>query len=115
MTDMNEPLASAAGNAIEVKNAVDFLTGRRRDPRLEEVTMALASEMLVAAGRADSHRDAALRAAMRWMPAARRKSSVAWSRPSEGRPISSRTAKRICRPRPFELAVAAPASGFVTA
>jgi thymidine phosphorylase len=24
---MNEPLASAAGNAVEVRNAVDFLTG----------------------------------------------------------------------------------------
>jgi thymidine phosphorylase len=47
MTDMNEPLASAAGNAVEVKNAVDFLTGAHRDPRLETVTLALAAEMLV--------------------------------------------------------------------
>ncbi|QDZ00773.1 thymidine phosphorylase [Nitratireductor mangrovi] len=58
MTDMNEPLASAAGNAVEVVNAVDFLTGRSRDPRLEEVTLALAGEMLVAAGLAKSHREA---------------------------------------------------------
>ena len=35
ITDMNEPLASAAGNALEVRNAVDFLTGAHRDPRLE--------------------------------------------------------------------------------
>ena len=34
ITDMNEPLASAAGNALEVRNAVDFLTGKHRDPRL---------------------------------------------------------------------------------
>ena len=27
ITDMNQPLASAAGNALEVANAVDFLTG----------------------------------------------------------------------------------------
>ena len=27
ITDMNEPLASAAGNAVEVQNAVDYLTG----------------------------------------------------------------------------------------
>jgi thymidine phosphorylase len=33
ITDMNEPLASAAGNALEVLNAVDFLTGARRDWR----------------------------------------------------------------------------------
>ncbi|TGR73024.1 thymidine phosphorylase, partial [Mesorhizobium sp. M2D.F.Ca.ET.223.01.1.1] len=31
VTGMNEPLASAAGNAVEVKNAADFLTGRYRD------------------------------------------------------------------------------------
>jgi thymidine phosphorylase len=47
MTDMNEPLASAAGNAVEVRNAVEFLTGAHRDPRLETVTLALAAEMLV--------------------------------------------------------------------
>src|SRR5690606_3675421 len=49
ITDMNEPLATAAGNAVEVQNAVDFLTGRARDARLAEVTLALAAEMLVAA------------------------------------------------------------------
>lgn len=58
MTDMNQPLASAAGNAIEVANAVDFLTGRARDRRLEEVTLALAAEMLLAAGIASTHRQA---------------------------------------------------------
>ena len=55
ITGMNEPLASAAGNAVEVKNAVDFLTGRTRDPRLEKVTLALAGEMLFAAGIVSSH------------------------------------------------------------
>ena len=50
LTDMNEPLASAAGNATEVQNAVDFLTGTHRDARLETVVMALASEMLVLGG-----------------------------------------------------------------
>jgi thymidine phosphorylase len=50
ITDMNEPLASAAGNAVELINAVDFLTGARRDPRLLEVTLALCAEPLVARG-----------------------------------------------------------------
>jgi thymidine phosphorylase len=57
ITNMDEPLASAAGNAVEVENAVDFLTGRRRDHRLEEVTLALAAEMLGAAGIAPSNAD----------------------------------------------------------
>ncbi|MGN6470469.1 MAG: thymidine phosphorylase [Rhizobiaceae bacterium] len=59
ITDMDQPLASAAGNAVEVENAVDFLTGRRRDRRLEEVTLALAAEMLQAAGLAGSNADGA--------------------------------------------------------
>ena len=50
LTDMNEPLASAAGNATEVQNAVDFLTDAHRDARLETVVLALASEMLVLGG-----------------------------------------------------------------
>jgi thymidine phosphorylase len=50
ITDMNQPLASAAGNAVEVQNAADFLTGDSRDPRLEAVTIALAAEMLVSGG-----------------------------------------------------------------
>lgn len=54
LTDMNEPLATSAGNAVEVRNAVNFLTGRERDIRLEQVTLALAAEMLVAAGLAPS-------------------------------------------------------------
>jgi thymidine phosphorylase len=62
ITGMNEPLASAAGNAVEVKNAVDFLTGRLRDKRLENVTLALAAEMLQLAGLASSNQDGLRRA-----------------------------------------------------
>ncbi|WP_029058322.1 thymidine phosphorylase [Stappia stellulata] len=50
LTDMNEPLASAAGNALEVRNAVDFLTGRAVDNRLHDVTVALGGEALATAG-----------------------------------------------------------------
>src|SRR5690606_34446039 len=54
ITDMNEPLASAAGNGLEVRNAVDFLTGRHQDPRLKEVTLALCAELALMTGRASS-------------------------------------------------------------
>ena len=47
LTDMSEPLASAAGNALEVAYALDHLTGRHREPRFHEVTVALAAEMLL--------------------------------------------------------------------
>ncbi len=49
ITDMDEPLASCAGNAIEVHNAVDFLTGKHRDQRLQQVVMALGVELLESA------------------------------------------------------------------
>ncbi|MGH6761839.1 MAG: thymidine phosphorylase [Phyllobacterium sp.] len=62
ITDMNEPLALAAGNAVEVRSAVDFLTGDRRDPRLLDVTLALAAEMLVSAGIAETPKQGLQRA-----------------------------------------------------
>lgn len=62
VTDMNQPLASAAGNAVEVRNATDFLTGKVRDSRLQEVTLALAAEMLLSGGLAANSDEAAARA-----------------------------------------------------
>ena len=50
VTDMDAPLASSAGNAVEVAYAVDYLTGRAREPRFHAVTLALAAEMLVIGG-----------------------------------------------------------------
>jgi thymidine phosphorylase len=47
LTDMHEPLASAAGNAVELHYVVDYLTGVRREPRFHEDTVALSAEMLV--------------------------------------------------------------------
>ncbi len=50
ITDMNEPLASAAGNALEMLNAVAFLRGDEIDTRLWDVTVALGGELLAQAG-----------------------------------------------------------------
>jgi thymidine phosphorylase len=50
LTDMDQPLASAAGNALEVRYILDYLTGRRREARFQAVTVALAAEMLVLGG-----------------------------------------------------------------
>ena len=49
ITDMNEVLGTTAGNALEVREAVDYLTGAAREPRLHEVTVALAAAALVQA------------------------------------------------------------------
>lgn len=50
LTDMNQSLAPCAGNAIEVRCALDYLTGKHRPARLHEVTLALCAEGLVSAG-----------------------------------------------------------------
>src|SRR5688572_25346172 len=47
LTDMDEVLGTTAGNALEVRESVDHLTGARREPRLHEVTVALAAAALV--------------------------------------------------------------------
>ncbi|KQT53467.1 thymidine phosphorylase [Methylobacterium sp. Leaf456] len=61
LTDMDAPLASAAGNAVEVAYAVDYLTGRAREPRFHAVTMALCAEMLVLGRLATDRADAEAR------------------------------------------------------
>jgi len=58
LTDMNQVLASSAGNALEVREAVRFLTGEARNPRLLEVTLALCSEMLISGRLAASDSEA---------------------------------------------------------
>ncbi|AIP69390.1 thymidine phosphorylase [Burkholderia pseudomallei] len=56
LTDMNQALAPCAGNAIEVRCAIDFLTGAARPARLEAVSFALAAQMLTMGGlAADAH------------------------------------------------------------
>ncbi|WP_076412768.1 thymidine phosphorylase [Shewanella sp. UCD-KL12] len=58
LTDMNQVLASCAGNAVEVREAVNFLTGKYRNPRLYEVTMGLCAEMLQLGGIAANEAEA---------------------------------------------------------
>jgi thymidine phosphorylase len=58
LTEMNESLGPVAGNALEVRLAMDYLTGRTRPARLHEVTMALCAEMLILGGLATTELDA---------------------------------------------------------
>jgi thymidine phosphorylase len=46
LTDMNQVLGRTAGNAVEVRESIDHLTGAVSDPRLREVTLALSAELL---------------------------------------------------------------------
>jgi thymidine phosphorylase len=62
ITDMNQPLADCAGNAVEIVNAMEFLEGRKSGTRLHEIVMAFAAHMLVNAGIAESLENAAEKA-----------------------------------------------------
>jgi len=64
VTDMNEPLATAAGNALEMANAARFLTGDIVDSRLWDVTIALGAELLALCGIATDEADGADRMAL---------------------------------------------------
>ncbi len=58
ITNMDQVLASSAGNAVEVREAVEYLNGTCRNPRLHEVTMALCTEMLLLGGLAADEAEA---------------------------------------------------------
>ena len=54
ITDMNQVLGHTAGNALEVQETLDYLTGAAREPRLHALTLALAGQMLQLGGLATS-------------------------------------------------------------
>jgi len=54
ITDMNQVLGTTAGNALEVQEALDFLTGVAQEPRQLKVTLVLAAELLHLGGLAPS-------------------------------------------------------------
>ena len=63
LTDMDQCLGHSAGNALEVHEAIELLAGRRKDPRLHEVTLALSAELLLLGGLADDRGEARVRVA----------------------------------------------------
>jgi thymidine phosphorylase len=50
LTDMSEPLARSAGNALELREAIGILQGKPCDARLLEVTLALGAAVMVLGG-----------------------------------------------------------------
>ena len=54
ITDMNQPLAWSAGNALEVMETVAYLAGENRHPRLDRTIRALAAEMVLLGGLAEN-------------------------------------------------------------
>ncbi|PTW49530.1 thymidine phosphorylase [Rhodovulum kholense] len=63
ITDMSQPLVGAAGNALEVIEVMETLTGTGVTPALWDLTCALGGEVLALGGLADDAADGALRIA----------------------------------------------------
>ena len=115
ITDMNQVLGHSAGNALELHEAIDFLTGREQEPRLREVALALAAQMLVLAGLAPNLVDAGRRAqdALDSGAAAERFARMVVGLGGPARVLAARFAAQ--GRAPVQIAVLAPLGGSVAA
>ena len=115
ITDMNQVLGGSCGNALEVLEAVRFMKGEERDPRLAAVIRTLAAELLYMGGLEQS-----LEAAGQRLDA-----ELASGRPLEhfGRMVAAlggpadfvERADSILPSAPVKLALEAPRAGWVHA
>ena len=107
ITAMDEPLASDAGNALEVAHAVRYLTNAVREPRLHAVVTALGAEMLVMGGLAADQADGL----------ARMEAALASGRAAErfGRMVAALGGPADFLERPSAYLPSAPVVGIVSA
>ena len=114
LTDMGQALGHDVGNALEVLEAIEFLTGARRDIRLHAVTSALATELLVLGrlARADGEGTAAVDKALASGAAAERFARMV---KTLGGPadLVEHPERHLAR-APVELAVAPDVAGVIT-
>ena len=114
LTDMSQTLGHHVGNALEVLEAIEFLTGARREARLHAVTSALASDLLVLGGlaRGEDEGVAAVDKALASGAAAERfaKMVKALGGPAD---LVEHPGRHLAR-APVELAVAPETSGNIT-
>jgi thymidine phosphorylase len=114
ITDMNEPLADCAGNAVEVAHAMTFLEGGKSGTRIHQVVMAFAAEMLVNAGLAADLAEA-VRLAEDALSSGRAMEVFGRMAHAQGGPGDFTSNWRIHLPTaPVMRAISAPKSGFVT-
>ena len=79
LTDMSEPLARSAGNALEVREAIAMLRGETSDPRCSKSRWRSGRKSWCSASSRKMPRPRARRLPVRLRAAARRNASRAWS------------------------------------
>ena len=114
LTDMAQVLGHHVGNALEVREAIDFLTGKARESRLHAVTAALASDLLVLGGLARDgvEASAAVEKALASGAAAERFARMVTALGGP-RDLVERPERHLAR-APVELAVVPDVAGVVT-
>lgn len=70
LTDMDQPLGDSAGNALEILEALDLLTGQRQGGRLFELSRRLSARMLLLGGLAEDEAQALAELDRRWQAGA---------------------------------------------
>ncbi|NDY96609.1 thymidine phosphorylase [Wenzhouxiangella limi] len=66
LTDMDQPLGDSAGNALEVLEVLDLLTGQRQGGRLFDLSRRLSARMLLLGGLAEDEAQALAELDRRW-------------------------------------------------
>ena len=116
LTDMDRVLGRTAGNAVEVRESIEHLTGAASDERLREVTLALSAELL-RAGRRGAGRRAGARSGRAGARLGRRGGALRGDgRPSSAAPpISLEAPDRHLPQAPVTLAAEPAEEGTVSA
>ncbi len=115
ITDMNQPLAPAVGNALEVAVCMEILEGASMDSPLEIVTIDLVAELLVMAGVQDSA-DAARAVAAESLSSGAAMERFGRMVAALGGPADfTATWRKLLPEAPVKVQVAAPRDGWVAA
>jgi thymidine phosphorylase len=115
LTDMNQVLGHACGNALEVFEAVQFLRGEQRAPRLLQVTRLLCAELLLI-GRLSTNASAALAQVDAALADGSALEHFARMVSALGGPADfCERARHALVPAPVQRAVTAPSAGWIDA